>query len=503
MTQTLILRPIQVDIVNKVRNAFKKHKKVILQAATASGKTAISAKIIQMCVANNKKCLFIADRIVLVLQTSKEFSRWGIHHGIIMADNPEYYPDRMVQIASAATIKNRDIDNFDMIIVDEAHTITKGSLKAFDENPHAFVLGLTASPYTKGLGKIYDTYIQPYTVKQLIDKKLLVDYVVYGPNPIDLSKVRVVAGEYRKDDLGKAVKNSKLTADIVVSYSKYAHGKKAICFATNVAHGRALEKEFLSRGINAREINAYLPQSGLYSANKIIDAFKNNEITVLISVSIIVKGFNAPDVDVCILATATKSMTKLTQTVGRVLRLSPGKEKAIIIDHGTNFERLGFPDEFEFDELDDGTRTQSLKKQIDQNKKLPKKCASCDFVKPAGINKCPACGYKPVFVKEIETNEGKLINIKRRKCEDITIEYKQSWLNQLNQYAYEKGFKMGKGGVFGWSIYGFKEKFKEEPYGLKSWILKEPVGKEVINYIKYMTIKRVKSNDNIKREAIK
>jgi hypothetical protein len=118
--EELVLKPIQDEILNQVRTAFTKSKRVILQAATASGKTAIAAKIFQNATKREKRCMFICDRIVLVNQTSDEFSRWGIRHGVVMGkDHPLCIPDRPVQIASAATLLNRKIDQFDIIIQDE------------------------------------------------------------------------------------------------------------------------------------------------------------------------------------------------------------------------------------------------------------------------------------------------------------------------------------------------------------------------------------------------
>jgi len=95
--EDLVLRPIQEEMLNEVRKAFRKSRRIILQAATAAGKTALSAKIIQNAVKKGKRCLFIADRIVLVNQTSESFDRWGIKHGVVQADNPKYFPDRAVQ----------------------------------------------------------------------------------------------------------------------------------------------------------------------------------------------------------------------------------------------------------------------------------------------------------------------------------------------------------------------------------------------------------------------
>jgi len=494
--EELVLKPIQDEILNQVRTAFTKSKRVILQAATASGKTAIAAKIFQNATKREKRCLFICDRIVLVNQTSDEFGRWGIRHGVVMGkDHPLCIPDRPVQIASAATLLNRKIDQFDIIIQDEAHALHKGAIKAFDANPDALILGLTASPYTKGLGKIFETYIQPFTIKQLTEKGLLCPYDVYGPCPIDLSNVKTTAGEYNNKDLGEAANKTGLTADIVDTYLKLAKGKKTIVFSTNVAHGRALQKQFMKKGISAKEINAYLPKAGPESSTAIIEEFRQNIFTVLISVSIIIKGFSVSDVEVIQLATATKSMIKLTQAVGRGTRLFPGKEKCIVLDHGKNFERLGFPDEYVFDELDDGKKHESSNKQQERPEQLPKVCASCAFLKPPGVHICPACGFKPELVQDVEVADGQLEKIARKARKEYTIEEKQEFLGGLNRHAAKKGMKIHRKGFYGWALYKFQDKFGCRPSSKMSWSHQCNISEEVKKFIQHGNIKFAKGKD--------
>ena len=153
-----------------------------------------------------------------------------------------------------------------------------------------------------------------------------------------------------------------------------------------------------------------------------------------------------------------------------------------IIDHGSNCERLGFPDEFDFIELDDGKHQRQNNKQKEKEKPLPKKCSSCDYLKPAGIRKCPACGFIAKFLEAVETSKGELKKLQRKNKKDYTVQEKQSFLSQLNQYAENKGYKTG------WAKWKYKEKFGTFPRGITLTGL-EPVGEEVQKYITYLNIK--------------
>jgi len=238
----LKLRPVQNFIVDQCRAAMSIHKRLVLMAATGLGKTIIAVWMIKQAIRKDMKILFVCDRIQLVEQTHLVFSDYGISHGVIMSDHPDYAPGLQVQIASVQTLARRKIHEFDFIIIDECHTWYKAHEKILRMNPHAFVLGLSATPFSKGLGKYFDTHIEPVPVKKLIDDGYLCDFEIYGPDTIDLSKVRTRAGEYREDDLSAETDKPAIIADVVDTWFKLARDRKTIVFCTNVAHRRHLSQ---------------------------------------------------------------------------------------------------------------------------------------------------------------------------------------------------------------------------------------------------------------------
>lgn len=489
----LQLYPIQEKIVNACRDEMKINKKIILQAATGIGKTIVSTWIIKQAEKKGLKILFICDRISLIDQTSNVFHDYGIQHGIYQADNPLYDPEMQVQLGSIQTLSRRKQRDYDLIIIDEVHTFFKAHEKIINHNKDSFIIGLSATPFTAGLGKYFHKHIEPVPMRQLIDEKYLCDFEIYGPDTIDLSKVRTVAGDYREDDLSIAADKPQLVADVVETWIKLANDMKTIVFAVNVAHAKHLEKVFNQKRVPVKEINGYMPKEGPGGANQIIQDFRDNKFKVLISVEMLVKGFDVPDVECIVFATATKSIMKWIQAVGRGLRTFDGKTMCRILDHGSNAERLGFPDEYEFEELDDGKKSDSKTKKKDKKEeKLPKKCPSCDFLKPAGIRKCPACGFEPAYLEDVETIDGKLKKIERKKPGKYSIGDKQSFLSQLNQYAAEKGYKQGGKGCFGWALHKYKAFFGVMPSNKIRWNDREAVTSEVNKFITHENIKYAK-----------
>lgn len=60
------------------------------------------------------------------------------------------------------------------------------------------VIGPSATPWSKGLGKPYHKLINPTSIKDLIEKKILRPFVVFAPPGPDLSRVRTLAGDYHE-----------------------------------------------------------------------------------------------------------------------------------------------------------------------------------------------------------------------------------------------------------------------------------------------------------------
>jgi DNA repair protein RadD len=479
---SLELLPLQKVMLDETREAFKRSKKIILQAGCGAGKTIIATQITKSARERGKTVLFIADRIVLCNQTSDVFLKYGIPHGVIQSQNPRFDLDQPVQVCSIQTLAMRGCNPADVIIIDECHVLHDAHKKIMEENPNSFILGLSASPYTKGLGKYFDFHIQPVPVKKLIEEKYLVPFDVYGPSIADLSKLKVQAGEYTEKSLSEVYDKADIIGDVVKTWQKITPGKKTIVFGVNVAHIKHLRDQFLNAGVSAVEINAYQTDEERETA---LDEFINRGATVLCSVEVATKGFDCPAVDVAVLAVATKSMIKWTQTTGRAFRTFQDKERAVILDLGGNCERLGFPDDYEFFGLDDGKKRKASEKK---KERFPKACPSCDFIKPIGMKTCPACGFTPEFKKDVDVIDGELEKKQRRAKREYTISQKQEWLAQLNTYAAERNMKQGRNGCYGWALHAYKDKFGSWPAGKIDWSRRIPIGVEVRGYITYKNI---------------
>ena len=119
-----MLRDYQIDICEKVREAFKKHRSVMMQMPTGTGKTVVLASLVKQYLNRDADCavLIVAHRIELIEQTGAFLSHFGIDYGVIAGGKwPTVF--KRVMVASVQTLsKNLDIDLApSLVVIDEAH----------------------------------------------------------------------------------------------------------------------------------------------------------------------------------------------------------------------------------------------------------------------------------------------------------------------------------------------------------------------------------------------
>jgi superfamily II DNA or RNA helicase len=241
MKQQLELRKYQVDSVEGLRALIRQGvRNMILSVPTGGGKTVIASYLTAECHGKaGKRAVFVADRIALIDQTSATFDRYGIPHGVIQGDHPRFKPWERIQVASAQTLARRGWPEADLIIVDECHAIQTTVAERL-AGRDTIVIGLTATPMTRGLGKLYDGIVTVITTNQLIADGFLVPFRVYAASAPDMAGAKTVAGEWTDKDA--AERSMPIIGDCVEEYLRYGAGKKFIAFGCNVEHCEEMQR---------------------------------------------------------------------------------------------------------------------------------------------------------------------------------------------------------------------------------------------------------------------
>jgi DNA repair protein RadD len=414
-------RPFQDVAHRELRAGFMQgHVRQVLMAPTGAGKSYIGLRLCAEAIARGKRVVFICDRKTLINQTSAVADAYGMPpHGIFQADHHRFAPTRPFQIASAQTIAARGLnDTFDVVVVDEAHTLYKPVTDLVMETKAA-VVGLSATPFTKGLGKVYSRVINAATMHELTEQKILAPLRVLSCVRIDMAGAKTSGGEWTNkaaEERGLAI-----VGDVVLEWMKHAEDRKTIVFGPTVVHCEELVRQFKAAGVNARTFCGTTPDA---ERAELLEEYRkpDSKIRVLVSVEALAKGFDVPDVG-CVVdcRPLRKSLSTFVQMIGRGLRGSPGKDECLLLDHSGNVVR--FRDDFSdiyfngLTELDAGEKLDKTIREDDSPEAAAKPCPKCG-ASPMG-RRCVRCGFEPVRVSAVEHLSGSaeeidpLFNVKK------------------------------------------------------------------------------------------
>ncbi|CDS51107.1 hypothetical protein [Polaromonas sp. CG9_12] len=450
--------------------------------------------MIRAALDKGSRIMFVCERRILVEQFSKHLDNAGIAHGVLMANHWRFRPYEKVQIASAQTLERMEsIPLVDIVFIDELHAcLRKSIINMIVAQPNLRIVGATATPFHPAIGVHFSNVVSVTTMAQLVEEKFLVPFRVFVAKEIDTKGLKVISGEWKRDDLEK--RGQQIVGDVVADYIRISNDvfggyRKTICFSCGIAHGAELAQKFQEAGINAIQISSEDDEE--YRDEVLKDFAKpDSDIKILISVAILSRGFDQSDVDYVILARPLKkSFSEHVQMVGRGARIHPGKEICVIQDNSGNW--LRFRDDWDklyndgVEELAAGQDSKPRKEPTDVQKEAAK-CPKCSVVWSGG-DTCAHCGHVRVKRNEVQAVPGEMVevNATTRKPEKYSQDFKTEFYAQLLGYAEERAHNPGSA----WHRY--KEKFGVGP----SMAPPKPVmpGLAVLNFIKSQNIRNSKA----------
>lgn len=411
---SLALRPYQTAARDELRAKYRAGARwVLLVMPTGAGKTVSAVDIIETAVRRGKRVLFAANRMILVEQTSRHLDAAGLKdHGVLMSNHWRTRRSAPVQVASVATMLRRQyFPPADLVVLDEAHySRSRGYEDLKKAYPNAYGLGLSATPFRvdgKSLGGFFDDFVIGESIGGLIEKKFLVPPRVFAPTTPNFARLRThgVRGDFREEDLGREMDRPSLTGNIVNHWLKLGQGKRTVAFASTVAHSQHLAQRFLEKGVPAEHLDG---GSTLGEREAVLGRHTRGETLVVSSCGVLSEGWDSPPTECAILARPTQSLALYIQQVGRVLRPSPGKSEALILDHAGNTLRHGFvTDEFSVNFREDVEPPDRGGDGVSRARKCPK----CFCLMAVRTERCPHCGFVFATPDLLREGEGELYEI--------------------------------------------------------------------------------------------
>lgn len=460
----LELRDYQQSSIGKLRASFAEgHRAVMFYLPTGGGKTECAISLLEHAEQKGNASAMVMDRRVLCDQTSTRLEKYSIDHGVLMAGHWRWRPEKKIQICSVQTLEAREsFPAIKILVVDEAHCNRASVIEFIQQHPEIRVVGLSASPFTKGLGLTYTDVVNGSTTKDLVDIGMLAPLRVFIAREIDMHGAKKVAGEWSNKDATE--RGIRITGDIVSEWVKKTHEifdgpRKTIVFAAGVAHGEDLSRKFAEAGYNFVSIS--YKDDNDYKQDAIKEFAKpDSEIHGLIATDILTKGFDQADVMIGISARPfTKSFSSHVQQLGRLMRPHEEKEAGIWLDHSGNY--LRFREEWEelysngVENLDDRDNT---KKEPSAKEKEAAKCPQCGAIWPGNSDTCSHCGMVRVRHNDVITKAGELEELGgSAPKEKFSMEFKTEFYANLIGYCEYKNYNPG------WAYHKYKERFGVGP----------------------------------------
>jgi DNA repair protein RadD len=423
-------RPFQITAHQALREGVAAgHKNQMVMAPTGAGKLYLGLRVAFEALKKGKKAVFVCDRTTLIDQASKKADEYGLGaHSIMQSNHWRYNPSLPFQIASAQTIQNRQWPDADVIIIDEAHT----QLKVWTEHiqkTRAWVVGLSATPFSPGLGKLFTNLVCATTMDELTRLGTLVPMIPYTCKPVDMTGAATSGGEWT--DEAAEERGMAIVGDVVSEWIKLAEGRKTIVFGSTIKHCEELCRQFSAVGVMAAVFTAHTSPG---ERDALLREYRKPDSTlrVLISVEALAKGFDVQDVG-CVVdcRPLRKSLSTAIQMWGRGLRASEetGKRDMILLDHTGNI--LRFAEDYTniyfhgLDALDMGEKLDKKIRREEEEKKAIA-CPVCGF-KPF-VKRCMSCGHEKQAQAMIETLPGQMEAVmlgKKKLADDKRHLYEQ------------------------------------------------------------------------------
>ena len=329
---------------------------------TGSGKSVTMGEIVRRLHVRGGegKIVVLAHRGELLRQLKRAVHQLddSIRVGTVKAQTREYDCD--VLVASVQTLASSwehlaEIGDVRAVLVDECHHYAAetyrgvlGELGAFDVVDATPVVGFTATMWRSDGG--LESLWFPVYEKDLIwaiEQGFLVRPrgLVVVCDSIDLSDVRVEAGEYVRSELEEAMMAS--VQSTVTAMETHCRDRACIVFAAGVDHAYSLAESLSEAGLPAEVVVGSMSED---ERQEVYGRFNSGVLHSMVTVTVLTEGADFPRCDCVVMARPTRSKSLHSQQVGRALRLYvdpvSGVEKrdALVLDLAGHTRSLSLMD---------------------------------------------------------------------------------------------------------------------------------------------------------------
>ena len=365
---------------------------------------------------------------------------------------------------------------FDYIIIDEAHLITvqgdgmyRTFLKALAHCPY---IGLTATPFRLGHGYIYEGEGAIFTklaydltskenFNRLVKEGFLSRVISKTTKlKMDTDGIKHRAKEFAQDELSAKFDREEITRAAIYEILHFGKKyKKWLLFAIDIDHAENIARILREEGIETACVHSKMEGD----RKEVISDIKKGKYRATVNVNVLTTGFDVPDIDFIALLRPTESPVVYVQSVGRGLRIAPGKDHCLVLDFAGNVARLGPINEVHVTQKD---------KTDGNGDPILKVCPDCGCYQPGAVRVCDICGHEFEFVQKI-TMTASTAEIVAEDVEEI-----EEWVkvSNVNYSIHNKAgspsslkvtYRVGLNSFSEWIAYDYKGYAKHKAH---SWV---------------------------------
>lgn len=348
------LRPYQQEAVANFREGLTDTGRAQVILATGLGKTVVMAEVVADLyrdgLIRDNRVLVLADKRELIRQLQFGFwhqlPKWVPTHLLSSDEYPAFHDG--ITFATVQSVIGRvdDLPSYGLVLVDEAHHIGSTSFRrALEALSPPMVGGATATPW-RGDGFDIDELLgKPLVqigISEGLQRKYLseVDYRLFADN-IDWSFVQEIsAHNYSLNQLNKKLlmptRDEEAARRIAETFRDQGR-RGGIVFCPTVDHAESFAGTLRGYSLRAEAISS---RQEARERDRLMAMFRRGDLDILASVDLFNEGVDVPDVDLVVFMRATHSRRIFVQQLGRGLRISPGKDKVIVMDFVTDLRRV-------------------------------------------------------------------------------------------------------------------------------------------------------------------
>ena len=325
---------------------------------------------------NGFKILFLVPRIILIEQNIERLVRYNIDKESIGAFFGEKKNEREITISTYQSVINNHIliKNSDMVILDEVHFVSNTAFsytnlfKIIKEDPKKMILGLTAT--INELDPKYQEIIKTippvrrYLIKEAVDDGRLakpeiisievsltnaekdtydktselirnISYKLNAYEPSIITKILYQGGirsKYAKEWFSQVrirkdlLNSSQNKLEKAVQIIKKHHNEKSMIFSETIDSINKLKTTLEKKNIPSEIIHSKVK---IKDRKAILEKW-GNDFFPLLSVHTLEIGYDIPHVGIAIILSNTSNVNQIAQRIGRVIRKTEAKDKALI-----------------------------------------------------------------------------------------------------------------------------------------------------------------------------